>query len=82
MSALRGPALGLADLKYILGRSGYRYFVTTESCSSVRLEHHTDNVGVGSSNLPGTTIDSPTEETRSKSCGKGSIPLPPTSPLP
>ena len=47
--------------KSILGRSGYRYFVTTESCSSVRLEHHTDNVGVGSSNLPGTTIMSPKE---------------------
>ena len=26
-----------------------------ESCSSARLEHHTDNVGVGSSSLPGTT---------------------------
>ncbi len=27
----------------------------TESCSSARLEHHTDNVGVGGSSPPGTT---------------------------
>ena len=41
--------LGLADLS----------IYNLESCSSVRLEHHTDNVGVGSSSLPGTTSSLP-----------------------
>lgn len=32
-------------------------WVTKESRSSVWLEHYTDNVGVSSSNLLGTTLD-------------------------
>ena len=38
-----------------LGSAGGRGFRKTESCSSARLEHHTDNVGVGGSSPPGTT---------------------------
>jgi hypothetical protein len=38
-----------------------------KSCSSAWLEHYTDNVGVSSSNLLGTTIEAESKRPKAKS---------------